>query len=136
MPSASRSPSRSTCVGGASLNPLTLSTTTGGSALLSRMGVRVGLKVVLSSEVDTLSLPSCDTLEPGRTSSALSMFSVLWRFGLPLRCAGPMDIARFCFSGRGVGSASDSGGDAGVLEEARNHSSIRSKEKQEAMAAR
>ena len=80
-PSASRSPSRSACSGGASFRPLRLSVNTGGHALLSIIGVsRVGLderfgleetrlagglNVFLSFKASGVSLPSCDALCSG-----------------------------------------------------------------------
>jgi hypothetical protein len=54
-PSASRSPSRSTCLGGASFRPFKLSVITGGRALLSMIGVsRVGFEDRFELEDDRL----------------------------------------------------------------------------------
>ena len=129
MPSASRSPSRSACSGGASFKPLGLSINTGGHAFFSIMGVsRVGLderfgleetrlagglNVFLSFKASGFSLPDCDTLCSGRTSS---VSSVLRRFGLSLRCeleAGTIvgrDMARFRFKEAVLSLESSSGG--------------------------
>lgn len=117
-PSASQSPSRSTGSGGASFRPLRLSVHTGGNALLNMIGVsRVGLdgrfepeetrlagglNVFVRFRASAASLPSCDTLCSGWTSS---ISSVLRRLGLSLRCeleAGTFagrDMARFRFNG-------------------------------------
>jgi hypothetical protein len=120
-PSANRSPSRSTCVGGATFRPFRLSTTTGGHALLNMMGVsRVGLEdrfedsrlgglnVVFSCSGNGVLLLSCDALCSGKISSTCSG-SVLCRFGLSLRC----DSVRFRFGVTGSGAISPGGGDGG-----------------------
>lgn len=109
-PAASKSPIWSTHRGGASCRPLRLSVSTGGDALFRMRGdSRVGLlareraedarlaggaNVVLSLSVSTLSLPSCDALCTGSTSSASSTPSTLRRLGLSPRWEGDLDMAR------------------------------------------
>lgn len=133
-PSTNRSPSRSTCVGGASFRPFRLSTITGGHALLSMMGVsRVGLEdrfgledsrlvgglnMFFSYSANGVLLLICDALCSGRTSST---GTVLHRFGLSSRCElgiGTVvgsDMARFRFNGarKGFRAPSSGGGDGG-----------------------
>jgi hypothetical protein len=129
-PSASQSPSRSTCSGGASSRPLRLSVHTGGCALLSMIGasraglcerfrpeetrLAGGLNVFVWFKASEASLPSCDALCSGRISSP----SILRRLGLSLRCEWEVgafdrrDMARSRFEvpWRGFGTTPSGGG--------------------------